>query len=342
MPHLDRRGFLRAGAWAAGGAALARPAIGRAWAAGETLTLYNGQHAKTTLALIDVFTGSTGIRVNVRQGSSTQLANQLIEEGDASPADMFYSEESPPLVALANRSMLAALDDDTLRQVPPIYAAGDGTWVCASLRTRVVAYNKAMVSAAEFPASVLGFAAEAWKDRVAYVPTSGALLEQLMAIELLNGRDAALGWLKGLKAYGRLYPTNGAAMKAVEDGEIAAALINNYYWFSIAQEVGDANMKSALFYYGRKDPGALISATAAGVLKSSRRQELARRFVAFMVSEGGQQAIVDSMAEYPVRPGIESAFALKPFDELDPPAIGPADIGDAADAIALIREAGLA
>jgi len=342
MPHLDRRGFLKAGAWAAGSAALARPAIGGAWAAGETLTLYNGQHEKTTRALIDVFSGATGIRVNVRQGGSSQLANQLIEEGDASPADVFYSEESPPLVALANRSMLATLEDDTLKQVPPIYAAKDRTWVCASLRSRVVAYNKAMVSEGEFPASVLGFAAEAWKDRVAYVPTSGALLEQIMAIELLDGRDAALEWLKGLKAYGRLYPTNGAAMKAVEDGEIATALINNYYWFSIAQEVGDANMKSALFYYGHKDPGALISATAAGVLKSSRKQDLARRFVAFMVSEGGQQAIVDSMAEYPVRPGIESTFALKPFDELDPPAIGPADIGDAADALVLIREAGLA
>ena len=342
MPQIDRRGFLKAGAWATGSAALARPAIGSAWAAGDTLTLYNGQHEKTTLALIDVFTGATGIRVNVRQGSSTQLANQLIEEGDASPADVFYAEESPPLVALAKRSMLATLDGDTLGQVPPIYAAKDGTWVCTSLRSRVVAYNKAMVSESEFPASVLGFASEAWKDRVAYVPTSGALLEQIMAIELLNGRGAALEWLKGLKAHGRIYPTNGAAMKAVEDGEIATALINNYYWFSIAQEIGDANMKSALFYFGHKDPGALISATAAGVLRSSRKQELARRFVAFMVSEGGQQAIVDSMAEYPVRPGIESAFALKPFDELDPPPIGPAEIGDAADAIALIREAGLA
>lgn len=341
MPHMDRRSLLKAGSCMTA-AAILRHGGSHAQAATPTLTLYNGQHEKTTAALADAFTGATGIGIAIRKGSSSQLANQIIEEGDASPADVFYSEETPPLAALAKRALLSRLDEETLGQVPAAYAAGDGTWVCASLRSRVVAYNKAMVASAALPESVLGFADPAWHDRVAYVPTSGAFLQQVVAIELMKGRDAALAWLRGLKAHGRLYPTNGAAMKAVEAGEIATALINNYYWFSIAQEVGEDNMASALFYYRNRDPGGLVTATAAGVLKSSRNQDAAQKFVAFMVSAGGQQAIVDSNAEYPVRPGIESFFPLEPFEDLNPPPVGPSDIGDAAGALTLVREAGLA
>lgn len=339
MPCFNRRNILKAGIAILGSAHLVHTAHA---AENEVLTLYNGQHAQTTAALAAAFTKATGIKVNIRKGSSSQLANQIIEEGAASPADIFYSEESPPAAALAEKGLLSKIEADTLKQVPATYVAKDGTWLGASMRSRVVAYNKAMVKESEFPATVLDFATEAWQDRIAYVPTSGAFQEQIVAIEQIKGRDAALNWLKGLKAHGRSYNGNGAAMKAVENGEIAAALINNYYWFSVAKEVGDANMKSALFYFGHKDPGALITVSAAGILKSSKKQEAAQKFLAFMVSEAGQEAIAGSVAEYPVRPGVKSPYALKPFKELDPPAVTPADLGNAADALILEREAGLA
>jgi iron(III) transport system substrate-binding protein len=341
MYDLDRRRALKAGtafafAWAAGGLSQTRAAEQ------TTLTLYNGQHAHTTAALVDAFTKATGIKVEIRKGGSSQLANQIIEEGVGSPADVFYSEESPPVAALAGKGLLAKLDADTVKQIPTEYVAKDGTWLGASARCRVVVFNKSMIRDSDLPASVLDFATSAWKDKVAFVPTSGAFQEQIVAIEKLKGRDAALNWLKGLKAYGRIYNGNGAAMRAVERGEIATALINNYYWFAVAKEVGDANMKSAVHYMGHKDPGALITVSAAGILKSSKKQKAAQQFLAFMVSAPGQQAIADSVAEYPVRPGIKSPYALKPFTELDPPAVTPDDLGDAASALVLEREAGLA
>jgi iron(III) transport system substrate-binding protein len=344
MPHtskIDRRQWLRCSALLMGVVAMGRLGMGQA-AAAQTLTLYNGQHSQTTAALVDAFTKATGIAVEIRKGESPQLANQIIEEGSASPADVFYSEESPPVAALAERGLLSTLRPDTLKQVPAEYIAKDGSWIAASARCRVVVYNKSLIAETALPASVMDFATAAWKDKVAYVPTSGAFQEQIVAIKLLRGRDAALDWLKGLKAYGRAYNGNSAAMKAVEAGEIATALINNYYWFSLAKETGADKMKSALHYMGHQDPGALITVSAAGILKSSRNQETAQQFLAFMVSREGQQAIADSVAEYPLRPDITSPYALKPFAELEAPAVTPADLGDAADALALEREAGLA
>src|SRR3954464_1855800 len=60
-----------------------------------SLVIYNAQHQE----LIDVLAASNkkkaGIDVELRNGSDLELANQLVEEGDASPADVFLTENSP-------------------------------------------------------------------------------------------------------------------------------------------------------------------------------------------------------------------------------------------------------
>ncbi|MFA5522287.1 MAG: extracellular solute-binding protein [Castellaniella sp.] len=342
-----RRSLLRAGLGLGAGLTFGLP-LGlpfglSAHAAGaQSLTLYNGQHAKTTQLLIDAFTEATGITVNIRKGNSVQLANQIIEEGSRSPADVLYTEESPPVAALAERNLLARLPEGVVSQVRSGYAADDGTWVGITARCRVTVYNRNMVDAAELPASVLDMATEAWEGRLAFVPTSGAFQQQIIAIETLRGRDVALQWLKDLKKYGRIYNNNMAAMRAVERGEIATGLINNYYWYIVAREVGAENMNSALHFSGPGDPGALITVSAAGVLKTAPNADAAQRLVEFMVSPEGQGVLAKAVAEWPMNPAIQPGFDLKPFDELSPPRVNPASLGGAAEALELRREAGLA
>lgn len=341
MYRTSRRALLRAGAALGSAVLLGKPALLRA-ASVEELTLYNGQHRQTTDAVVAAFTKKTGIDVLVRNGSSPQIANQLIEEGTLSPADVFYSEGSPPVAALAKRGMLSPIAPDTLGQVPKDYVSPEGLWLGVSARARVVAFNRGLVKQEDLPSSLLGFADPKWKDRIGYAPTSDAFQEQIVAILRLKGRDAVLDWLRGMKQVGRVYNNNIGAMQAVERAEIPAALINNYYWFTLAREVGAAKMHSSLHYIRNQDPGALITVSAAGMLKTGRNPEAAQAFLAFLVSAEGQQVVVDSMAEYPLRAGIQSPFALEPWDKLDPPPITPAALGDASEAIPLAREAGLA
>lgn len=338
MYDVTRRQLFRAGA--ALGVMAALPSGARAET--TTLALYNGQHRPPVEALIAAFTQASGITVVARNGNSAQLASQIVEEGDNSPADVFWSEESPSLVALDKQGRLAPLDPETLKQIPPTYSAADGSWIGAGARCRVVVYNKDMVEASAMPSSVLDFATEAWSDKVAFASNSGAFQQQVVAVAILKGRDAALAWLKGLRQYGRVYNSNSAAVEAVESGEIAVALSNNYYWHALAKEIGADDMKSALYNIGHKDPGTLITVSGAGVLKSSKNSVAAQRFVAFMVSAEGQAAIVGAIAEYPLRPGVVSPFPLQPFAELDPAPVTPAQLGNASDALALLREADLA
>lgn len=348
MTDLQRRSFLKGGL-ALGAAAIAGPGLMRLTHAADAgpLILYNGQHRHTTQALIDAFTEATGIKVEHRKGKSAQLANQIIEEGSRSPADVFYAEESAPIAALAQRDMLDVLPADVLAQVDSRYSARDGSWAGISARSRVTVYNPDLVAATTLPGSVLDMATPAWEGRVGFVPTSGAFQEQIIAIKLLKGRDAALAWLQGLKRYGSIYGSNMAAMRAVEAGDIATALVNSYYWFIVAREKGAAQMRSRLHYSAPGDAGALLTVSAAGILKSSRNKVAARALLAYMVSAAGQEVIAGTVAEYPLRPGLSSPFEqapwnLIPLKRLAPPAVTPADMGDAADAVALRREAGLA
>ncbi len=340
MYRLSRRRLLTGAAL--GGAAILAGTGRPARAAGTTLAVYNGQHRPPVEALIAAFTAATGIDVTVRHGSSAQLASQLIEEGDHSPADLFWSEESPSLFALAEKGLLAPLLPATLGEVPPAYSAKDGTWIGATARCRVVVYNKAAVDPKTLPSSVLDFASEAYADKVAFAPASGAFQQQIMAVMILKGRDAALAWLKGLRRYGRVYNSDSAAVEAVEGGDIPIALSNNYYWHALAREIGESDVQSAIYNIGHGDPGTLITVSGAGVLKSAKNAEAAQRFVAFMVSAEGQKAIVGAIAEYPLRPGIVSPFPLTPFETLDPAPVTPNQLGDAEAALALLREAELA
>ncbi|MFC7394125.1 iron ABC transporter substrate-binding protein [Scopulibacillus cellulosilyticus] len=307
----------------------------------KTLTLYNGQHEQTTDKLVKAFEKKTGIKVKVRNGGSSELANQITEEGKNSPADVFYSEESPPLSMLAEKGMLAKVNSNTLKQVPKQYSDKNGDWIGVTARTRVAVYNTNMISEKELPKSVLDFAKPEWKGKVGYVPTSGAFQEQIVAIAKTKGDAAAKKWLEGLKKYGKKYNNNGAALDAVRRGQVATALINNYYWFREANELGKDKMHSKLYYFGNQDPGGLVTISGVGELKSSKHKKEADEFLKFITSKEGQEVLAKDSEEYPLHPGVTSKYNLKPFNELEPPHISPSDLGDGQKALKLEQEVGL-
>ncbi|MCJ8206212.1 extracellular solute-binding protein [Pseudomonas sp. RGM2987] len=303
------------------------------------LTLYNGQHKEVGDALAKAFEAKTGIHVNVRKGSSNQLASQVVEEGERSPADVIYTEESPPLNKLGEQGLLAKIDDATLNVLPKDYVAGNGTWMGVTARVRVVAYNPKRVDEKDLPKTVLDFAQPQWQGKVGFVPTSGAFQEQAVAIIKLHGMEAAEEWLTGLRAFGKVYSNNMVALKAVENGEVAAVLVNNYYWFALQREKGQ--LASKLHYFTGGDAGGLVTVSSAAALKSSKHPEQAQQLLAYMASEEGQRVITQTSAEYPLHKGMVSDRGLKPFSELEPPKVTPADLGNAEEALELEREVGL-
>ena len=309
---------------------------------GKTLTVYSGQHEQTVRQLADAFTKSTGIQVSLRSGNEAELSNQILQEGGASPADVFYAGNPPAIEALSAKNLLSAVASATLAAVPGTDNSAQGTWVAVSARSGALIYNTSRVTEAKLPASVLDLATPAWKGKFAFAPTETDFTPIVTAIVKLKGESAARRFLAGLKANAKAYEDNEAIVAAVNRGEVATGLVEHYYWYRLKTELGASKVHSALHYFGPGDPGALLAVSGAGVLRSSKNQPAGQQFLAYLVSRPAQTIIATSQSfEYPLANGVVSQQPLRPLGQLQPPALRPGDLGDGKKALRLLQDAGL-
>ncbi len=317
--------------------------VPRAQATDQTLTLYSGQHPQTVDALIADFEATTGIKVRVHAGEGPEVANQLIEEDKDSPADVYFTENTPELVLLEEKGLLADIEPNALASVPLKYSSMSGKWLGVLARTNVLAYNPDVIKESDLPASLLDFADPAWKDKVAIAPTDADFLPIVGAVVALKGKDEALKWLKGLKANAQIFDDDEAVAAAVEGGRVATGIINNYYWDRLAVQQGADKTKSKVYYFTKGDPGAVVNISGVAVLKSAPYPDAAQKFAAYLVSERAQKLLATGKInfEYPLRPGIAPDPMLKPFDKLQPPALDATKLGDDSSVGELLQEAGL-
>ncbi len=289
---------------------------------GPFITVYNAQHEELLEAVAPIFEEETGIEVKLRSGKDLELANQIVQEGDASPADVFLTENSPAMTMVANAGLFAPVATETLALIPEAYVPSDKTWLGFIARSTVLVYNTDAVSEADLPESLMDLATPEWAGRVGFSPTGADFQAIVSAVVATEGADAAREWIETLAENGRVLENNLVVMKAVNDGEVDAGIIYHYYWYRDQAEAGENSDNARLHFFGNQDPGAFVSVSGAGVLASSEKQDDAQEFVNFLAGETGQQAIADSYAlEYPLNPAVSLAPPVKPFSELDPPTL---------------------
>lgn len=310
-----------------------------------SLLLYNGQHEQTTQALVNAFQQQTGIKVTIRSGDEDQLAEQIMQEGPASPADLFYTENSPALMKLGEQHLLAPVDKATLAAVPAGYSAPDGSWAGISARVSAMVYNTKDVKPSQLPASVLDLASPKWAGKLGIAPGETDFLPVVTSVARTYGQQAALHWLQGLKsnAGSHVYPDNETLVSDVNSGQVQIGLIDHYYWYRIKSQLGASAMNSALGFFRSGDPGYVLDVSGAGVLGSSKHKAQAQKFLAFLVSAKGQQILANTDSfEYPIRPGIGPHPGLPPLTSLHPdPRDTIAELGDGSTALTLLQEAQL-
>ncbi|MFF7943649.1 iron ABC transporter substrate-binding protein [Nocardia gamkensis] len=305
------------------------------------ITVYNAQHESLTKEWADAFTKETGIKVTLRQGGDTALGNQLVAEGAASPADVFLTENSPAMALVENAGLFADVNAETLAQVPAQFRPSTGKWTGVAARSTVFVYNKNKVQPGQLPASLLDLAQPQWKGRWG-AGVSGADFQAIVAALLaLKGEDATRAWLKGMKENATPFPNNVATMKAVNSGSPDGGVIYHYYWYRDQANTKESSGDTALHYFRNQDPGAFVSVSGGGVLKASKKQEAAQKFLAFIVGKAGQEVLRDGTSlEYPVAGGVAANPALPPLADLQAPPIDPSKL-DSKKVSQLMTEAGL-
>lgn len=312
----------------------------RAAEAGQ-LTIYNSQDEGPVEALAAAFEKKTGIKTAIRAGGAPALARQIIDEGERTPADIFYAEYSTALVTLADKSLLAPLPAGVISAVPSQYSGAHGDWVGVTARSFVLLYDRKLITEDKLPASIMDLAKPEWKGRFAYNPRAAAFLELVVAVEKQKGEDAAKTWLAGLNDNGKAFPKNTAMVLAVDRGEVELAINADNYWQAVAKERGADTLDARVHYIGGRDPGALLTVSGVGIPKYAPHKAEAEAFAAFAVSDEGQKILAEAAGDVPLRPGIASPVALKGFDKAQAAPISAAEIGDAASALKLEQAVGI-
>lgn len=305
------------------------------------LLVYNAQHESLTKEWIDAFTKETGIKVTYRQGGDTELGNQLVAEGDKSPADVFLTENSPAMAAVERAGLFADLGADTVSQVPAQYRPASGKWTGVAARTTVFVYNTTKLQPDQLPKSLLDLQQPAWKGRWGAPPAKADFQAIVAALLQLKGEAATAQWLAGMKANAVVYNDNIATLKAVNAGEVDGGIIYHYYWFRDQAKTKEMSGNTALHYFKNLDPGAFVSLSGGGVLKSSKKADKAQQFLKFITGKAGQEVLQkgDSF-EYPVASGVPANPALVPLADLQAPVVDPSML-DAQKVTDLLTKAGL-
>jgi iron(III) transport system substrate-binding protein len=311
--------------------------------AGQTITLYNGQHEETTTALVAAFEKQTGVKVQVRSDDEDVLSQQISTEGANSPADAFYTENSPPLARLDEKGLLAPIDPTAFSSVPPQYSAGDHNWIGVSARVSEMVYNTDKLKPSDLPTSVLGLADPKWKGKLDIAPGETDFQPIVTSVAADVGDAAAATWLQALKANAGAHqdPDNETLVDNVNKGITQIGVINHYYWYRLKDEKGASGMHSAMAYFAPKDDGYLLDVSGAGVMKSSKHQQAAQALVKFLVSNAGEKVLASGDAwEFPIGSGVTNP-TLPPLSSLQAKPFDLGQIGDGTKAVTILQQAGL-
>lgn len=307
----------------------------------EGIVVYNAQHENLVKSWVDGFTKETGIKVTLRNGDDSELGNQLVQEGSASPADVFLTENSPSMVLVDNAKLFAPLDAETLKQVPAEYRPAHGRWIGIAARSTVFVYNPEKLSEQQLPKSLMDLAKPEWKGRWAASPSGADFQAIVSAMLALKGEQATLEWLKAMKANFVAYKGNSTVMKAVNAGQIDGGVIYHYYRFVDQSKTGENSKNTKLYYFKHQDPGAFVSLSGGGVLASSKHKAQAQAFIKYITGKEGQESLRTNNAfEYAVGVNAASNPKLVPLNDLDAPKVEPSTL-NSKKVIELMTQAGL-
>lgn len=307
----------------------------------DVLVVYCGRNNEQVEPIFAQFEEKYGVQLKVRYGKSAELVATILEEGDRSPADLFFSQDAGALGALSEGRMLAILPEKLLNRVEKRFRSPQGEWVGITGRARVVAYSSERVNVDELPDSILGFTDPKWKNRIGWPPTNASFQAFVTGMRVSLGDEATRQWLLGIKANApKIYPKNMPIIDAIAKGEVDVGFVNHYYVYRFKAEFG-VDFPVENHYLRAKDPGALINVAGIGILKSGKHRKAAEDLIEFLLSDSAQRYFAQNTYEYPLVAGIPAYPGLRPLDQIETPDIDLSSLGDLINTLKLLDEVGV-
>lgn len=303
------------------------------------LTVYSGRTEELVGPVVADFIEETGIELEIRYGDTAELAATILEEGDNSPADVFFAQDAGALGALRAEGILTELPETVVDRVDERFAADDDSWVGISGRARTLAYNTDLVPSDAVPTSVGELTGGDFEGQVGWAPTNGSFQAFVTAMRVELGDQATREWVEGMVANDvQSYENNTAIVEAVGRGEISYGLVNHYYLYRFLAEDPEFPVENAFLTGG--DAGALVNVAGVGILATADQPDAALRFINFLLADGAQEYFSSETYEYPLATGVEADEQLPALSEIETPGFDLSDLEDLQGTLELLRAAG--
>ena len=304
------------------------------------LVLYSGRKESLVGAIVEQFEDATGIDVKVKYDKTFPIAAMILEEGNNSPADIFFAQDPGGLGFLSAAGRLDRLPTNITDPVADWAKPADQTWVGLSGRARTLVHSST-VDSAELPTSLEDLTDPKWKNRIGWAPTNSSFQTMLTGMRVLWGEDKTRTWLQDMLENDPLvYPKNTPQVAAAASEEINIGLVNHYYLHRFVAEEGDT-FNARNLYLSNGGPGSLVMVAGAGILNTAPNKENAEKFLKFMTSKVAQQYFTGQIYEYPVVEGVKTHKFLPTFADLNIPSLSMEDLSDLEGTQAIFKELGM-
>lgn len=264
------------------------------------------------------------LTVNVDYDDNDVHVNQLIQEGDATPADLMYSQDPGALGELERNDILQQLPSDVINAVRESWREPDGYWTGVTGRVRSIMYNSERWDgdADDFPTDIMEFATdERFRDIISTRPNSGTFRGFIQAMVELEGEETTREWVRGMVENQNIRLFSGGSDQAATinqggDGDPIVGLGNSYYAARILNEDPDAPIRAT---FTENDPGCLFSIAGVGVVNDVDDPALVAEFIRHLLAAEGQEFMMEANGEYPVVEGIDYVGPLPNLEDINPP-----------------------
>lgn len=305
----------------------------------QSLTVYSGRSEKFIGSFFADFETGSGIKLNIRYGDSAELAAQILEEGENSPADIFISQDAGALGAVAQAGLLKKLPTELLSLVPATFESSSGQWVGLTGRARVFAYDPRTVTT--LPASIDDLTDPSWKSKLGIAPTNSSFQAFVTALRIIRGDAATKNWLTKIVANKpRLFEKNSQIVEAIDAGQIQLGLVNHYYVWEVSKALG-REINVANGFFGSGDAGNLINVSGAGIFNTSKKESSALKLISYLLAEKTQKRFVSDTHEYSVLPNMTSPAGQPTLSDMGAPNVDLNSLKDLKQTQELLIKVGL-
>ena len=304
-----------------------------------TLTIYSGRGEDLVGPLLEQFEAATGVDTEVRYGDSAEMLLLIQEEGENSPADVYYSQGAGFLGVLSNAGGLTELPADVLDLHQR--ACGRRTPTGSASRAEPVRSSTTPTCS---PRPTCLHRSSTWRTRSGPAASAGPppthrCRTSSQRSGSIVGEDDARSWLDGIVANAAAYEGNTAILEAVAAGEVEVGLVNHYYLYQYLAE--DPDFPVANHFFDGGDPGSLVNIAGAGVLATSDETDLAMALMRVpAVTRGADATSPSRRTRSRWSTGVDTATELPTIDSLSLPDFDLNLLADLQGTVDLLTEVG--